>query len=247
MYFGQTRRKTVQSRFRGHLDSVQKGSDNKLHRAIRKYGAENFLVEEVMWVEALTKDKLKAKLDFLEKHFIERYDTRKNGYNSTDGGEGCLGRELSGETKKRLSEINSGERNPMYGKKQSTFARMKLSKALKGRISPLRGRNLSEEHKRKISVSHIGKFHSEESKMKISLTKKNKHIKLSDEEKLRRSIKLGGRQILQFTVDGKLIKEWISLRSIYKELPIDRNRLKKHIFRGTVYHDCIWKYKNIAV
>lgn len=50
---------------------------------------------------------------------------------------------------KRLSELNLGENNPMFGKKQSLSSRLKLSKALKGRISSLRGRNLSEEHKRK--------------------------------------------------------------------------------------------------
>lgn len=242
LYFGQTRRRTVKSRFRGHLDSVQKGSDNKLHRAIRKYGEENFIIEEVVTVEASTKKALKSKLDFLEKHFIKRYDTFKNGYNSTLGGEGCLGKEMSEETKKRLSELNFGENNPMFGKKQSLSSRLKLSKALKGRISSLRGRNLSEEHKRKIAISHIGKFHSEESRLKLSLTKRSKHIKLSDEEKLRRSLKLGGKPIFQFTVDGELIKEWVSLRSIYNELPIDRSRLKKHIFKGTVYHGSIWKY-----
>lgn len=57
-YFGQTIR-SVNERFAQHILSAQRGSDHKFHRAIRKYGEENFLVEEVMWVEADNKKKLR--------------------------------------------------------------------------------------------------------------------------------------------------------------------------------------------
>lgn len=70
-YFGQTI-KSIQSRFNEHFRSAQRGSDHKFHRAIRKYGEENFLVEKVLTVSAPTKEKLKAKLDFLEKTFYSK-------------------------------------------------------------------------------------------------------------------------------------------------------------------------------
>lgn len=102
LYFGQTV-KSIYSRFNLHLICARKGSHYKFHRAIRKYGVENFTVEEVMWVEAPTKQALKAKLDFLEIHFIQKFDTRRNGYNSTDGGEGKLGYIVSEETRNKIS------------------------------------------------------------------------------------------------------------------------------------------------
>lgn len=70
LYFGQTML-SIRSRWRRHVRSSQRGSDHKFHRAIRKYGEENFLVEEVMFVEAPTKDALKRKLDYVEMRLIK--------------------------------------------------------------------------------------------------------------------------------------------------------------------------------
>lgn len=246
-YFGQTQRRCVQSRMNEHIHSANMGSDHKFHRAIRKYGEENFSIEEVMHVEASTKEELKAKLDFLEKHFIQRYDTRRNGYNSTDGGEGCFGRSMSIETCERLREVNLGKRNPMFGKKQSVEARIKLSKALKGKTGFFKGKHLSEEHKKKIGLAHLSKIHSDKTKLRISLVKREQNIRLSDDEKRKRSMTLGGRPILQFNSNGVLVKEWVSLRSIFNELPIDRTRLRKHIVSGTLYHNSYWRYKEVSV
>ena len=64
LYFGQTV-KSIYSRFNLHLICARKGSHYKFHRAIRKYGEENFLVEEVLTVSAPTKEELKAKLDYV--------------------------------------------------------------------------------------------------------------------------------------------------------------------------------------
>lgn len=100
LYFGQTVM-SIERRFGKHISKALRNPQCKFHRAIRKYGVENFTVEEVMWVEAPTKQALKAKLDFLEIHFIQKFDTRHNGYNETDGGEGSLGVQLSNEIKKK--------------------------------------------------------------------------------------------------------------------------------------------------
>ena len=125
MYFGQTVH-SVKRRMVGHIYSAQRGSDHKFHRAIRKYGEENFLVEEVMFVEAPTKEKLKAKLDYIEIRLIKRFDTKKSGYNSTWGGEGALGAERSEETKRKISLSRIGEKNPFYGKKMSSESKRKM-------------------------------------------------------------------------------------------------------------------------
>lgn len=65
LYIGQTLR-TIEKRWKRHIRDSKKGSDHKFHRAIRKYGEENFLVEELLAVSAPTKKELKSQLDSLE-------------------------------------------------------------------------------------------------------------------------------------------------------------------------------------
>lgn len=146
-YFGQTMR-NIDDRFKEHL---RHRGDFKFHRAICKYGEENFSIEEVMHVEAPTKEELKAKLDFLEKHFIQRYDTRRNGYNSTDGGDGIF-----------MPRTEEWKR--------------KISISLMGHPGALKGKHHSEESKRLMSERMKGKKLSEQAKLKISKANKGKHV-----------------------------------------------------------------------
>lgn len=175
LYFGQTVM-SIEERWRHHKGSTRRGSDLKFHRAIRKYGEENFTVEEVLTVSAPTKEELKAKLDYVEIRLIRKLNTRENGYNSTDGGDGgLLGYVFSEETKRKISLSRIGAKNPNFGKHLSKEHRRKISEAQKGKVSPTKGKTLSEEHKRKLSISlsgkncyMYGKKHSERVKKKIS-------------------------------------------------------------------------------
>lgn len=104
---------------------------------------------------------------------------------------------LSEESRKRISEKNSGKNNPMYGKHRSEEVKKKISEKLKGR-------HLSEETKDKISLylkehGHPmqGRHHTEETKNKISIATKgrqahNKGKKMSDEQKKKISLKNSG-------------------------------------------------------
>ena len=214
-YFGQTIR-SVNERFAQHILSAQRGSDHKFHRAIRKYGEENFLVEEVMWVEADNKKKLRKKLDFLEIHFIQKFDTYRNGYNSTYGGEGALGTIRSKETRKRLSLIHKG-------KKLSEEHRRKLSLALKGNRNSL-GRKPSEETRKKLSISASFRRHTSETKKKMLSSK-------------------GIPEIIQYSLEGDFIKEFPNMEVIKEEINISKKCLRKHIHNGLPYKGFIWKYK----
>jgi hypothetical protein len=80
--------------------------------------------------------------------------------NRTDGGEGCTGHKHREETKQRLREASSGERNPMYGRK--------------GLESPVYGKPKSEATKKKLRDSLIGKPKTEEHKRKLSGSRKGK-------------------------------------------------------------------------
>ena len=60
------------------------------------------------------------------------------------------GKQLSEETKERLSEYRKGENNAMYGKHHSEEARRKMSDAHKGK-------RLSKEHINKVAEANRGK------------------------------------------------------------------------------------------
>lgn len=98
-----------------------------------------------------------------EQYWISHYDSYNNGYNCNTGGQ--TNKTHSEETRKKLSEGRIGENNPMYGKRvnHSEETRKKISNGL-------RGRQLSEETKRKISESK--KHLSAESRKRISDAKK---------------------------------------------------------------------------
>jgi group I intron endonuclease len=75
----------------------------------------------------------------LEVYYIDKHNSYIEGYNSTIGGIGSHGRILSEETRKRISESNTG-------KEVSEETRKKLSEACKGRV-------LSEDDKKSKSIA----------------------------------------------------------------------------------------------
>lgn len=187
LYIGQTLR-TIEKRWKRHIRDAKKGSEHKFHRAIRKYGEENFTVEELLAVSAPTKKELKAQLDSLEIEYISRFNTREKGYNSTDGGEGTAGRVCSEESRERYRQANMGERNPSFGKACSEETKEKVRKARLGKASSMKGKKHSDRARQKISESHagernpnFGKTASKETRRKLSEAHKGK--KLSEEQK----------------------------------------------------------------
>ena len=76
-YIGQTRY-TIEARWKQHQ---HKDDGTYFHNAIKKYGVDAFIVEELE--ECDIKD-----LDSREIYYIAKYDTFKNGYNLTIGGAG---------------------------------------------------------------------------------------------------------------------------------------------------------------
>lgn len=79
LYIGQTSQKP-QARWVGHKSDSKNGTTH-LYNAMRKYGIEKFhmsVIEEVS----------DEQLDEREEYWIHHYDTYKNGYNLTLGGEG---------------------------------------------------------------------------------------------------------------------------------------------------------------
>lgn len=113
-----------------------------LKSAISKYGIENFTIEQIFEANSL------EELDKLEKDTIDRLNTiSPNGYNLTLGGERVI---FSEETRKKMSE--SGKRR----KPMSDATKKKLSDRQKGSKNCNFGKKFSEEHRKKLSLSHMG-------------------------------------------------------------------------------------------
>jgi group I intron endonuclease len=150
-YVGKTIR-SLDARYRQHKNDSKRGSETIIHRAMRKYGFENFSIEVLEEVD--------SDLDNREVYWISELDPL---YNMTSGGEGG---DTSKSTKyqeymKLHSELMSGENNPFYGKRHTEETKLLISEKKKGT-------KMSAETKRKISKANIGKKMSAESIAKTS-------------------------------------------------------------------------------
>ena len=179
-----------------NLNDAYMGSGLLIKKSIEKYGIENFKKN----ILAITETK--ENVNILEKVFIKLYrEEGKAEYNISDGGTGgdlgksvnkLRGLKLKGrkawnkgvpcseETKKKISEINTGKKHVPC----SEETKRKISKSNLGKI-------VSEETKKKISYKNKGHVVSQDTKLKIS--KANKGRKLSDEHKRKIGKSIKGR------------------------------------------------------
>ena len=134
--------KNFNKRHKEHKNSSNnknnKGYDLPLHKAIRKYGIDNFEIK------ILAENISNEKINEYEIFFIKRYDTLiKNGkgYNIAIGGDGGntflnLSDEKMKEIKDKMSKNNKGENNPFYGKHHSDEIKNNHSEFMKGNNFP---------------------------------------------------------------------------------------------------------------
>lgn len=87
-YIGQTIN-TLETRKSRHLSDTfgKKNSQLHFHKALRKYGVDNFEWTVIDTVIADSRESLCECLDILEIKYIEQYDSYRNGYNMTIGGQ----------------------------------------------------------------------------------------------------------------------------------------------------------------
>lgn len=167
--------KDVNRRWAQHKSFINTNSrKNAIYSAIRKHGVEAF-----SWqiIEQCDIDELEVR----ECHWIAVFDTFRNGYNLTAGGE--YNKVFSDETRKKMSESHKG-------KKQSNELIEK--RTVKGVKHFTYGKPRPEETRRKISESLKGKQHSEQTKLKMSASQSGK--KLTDEAKMKISLKNTGKK-----------------------------------------------------
>ena len=92
IYVGQTS-VTPNNRWKGHMLQAKESKHNntdKLHNYMARYGIENFGLTVIEMITCKTKDELIDRLNEKEIYYIDRFDTYKNGLNSTRGGRNAM-------------------------------------------------------------------------------------------------------------------------------------------------------------
>jgi hypothetical protein len=121
------------------------------------------------------------------------------------------------ELKKRKEHLSEHK----IGTHHTEDTKKKMSESKKGII-------FSEEHKRKMSESKKGKHCSEETKLKISKSQINNPNK--------------SKQVMQLTLDDKVVKIWDSTRECGRNGFDNRNVSKCCNGKLKTYKGFIWKY-----
>ena len=188
-YVGFTSRRP-QQRWSDHkVDAANPKRGSVLHKAMRKYGIENFLFEVIYC------SKEKDYIISMEEFFIREYDTitdNGKGYNCTYGGEF---HEVSQISREKMAIAKDGKLNHFYGKKHNEDSKRKMSDSLTGTKKNISdetkaalliyrsNRVISDETRNAMSLGQRGRKHSEETKEKMSVSNaSSKKIKINGKE-----------------------------------------------------------------
>lgn len=162
-----------------------------IHNAIKKHGADAFDVEIIPLPDLTAQDLYDA-----EQAKIVELDTKApNGYNLTDGGPGLSGHDFSDEHRRKLSELNSGENNPNFGRVYTPEERKEIAERSTGwkqtdksrqSISDnharyWKGKDFSEEHRVNISKALKGKPKSALTRQRMKEAQQKRGREMSDE------------------------------------------------------------------
>jgi group I intron endonuclease len=196
-YVGQTIR-TLKQRKSSHLSSSKKGSTYYLHRAIRKYGAENFKWEVIY--NASSEEELNEKETF----FIKEYNTNsQDGYNLTEGGRGIRGWKHSELTKEKIKQCAIKNNSAQYLKKfvQSEEGRKKISLMQLGKTYEMKfGKEKAKQmikDKQRLYNDKYGLQKSSEIREKISKNSKSglQVVRTKMSESHKKNLDINGKRI----------------------------------------------------
>lgn len=141
-YIGQS--KNIERRWEEHRKSARLNSQYTIHRAIRKYGLDNFSFEVLYECS-------EEELGRYEKFYIIIFGTYQKQYNMTEGGEIAISK--SPEVRKKISIANTG-------KKRTEEYKQELSQQRKGKgcgkDNPMYGKIYTIEEKERMSKAQAG-------------------------------------------------------------------------------------------
>lgn len=160
-YIGQT--VCFLSRKRQHYSRMRLGAQIKFYNALRKYQNQEqwFVLEENIKIENLNDREI---------YYIKFWNSFNDGYNSTIGGNVCP---LSEEQKQKISE-------KLMGHPVSEETRKKISEKCRGKPAFFKGKTLSEDHKRKVSIATKKAMSKPEIREKVMKSIEKSRVSLQD-------------------------------------------------------------------
>lgn len=176
VYIGKTEQ-TIEDRFLGHIRATNNGSSYHIHNAMRKYGIENFKIEQI---EECSVDILSER----ESYWIDYYDSFNNGYNMTKGGDGNTLYDYKEIADKYLELENEAETADFFGCSKGTVQSackayditIKRNVQQKGFWDTEQGQKRKEKLRKQFIKNNPNKNGlSKEHKQKLSEAKKGKY------------------------------------------------------------------------
>lgn len=237
-YIGKTN--SITRRWKEHKSG--RGGTSILSCAIRKYGIDKFNFEVIREISCCSLYSLNKTLSVLETYYINHYNTHRNGYNATIGGEGVI------YLDKTIYKKNAEKR---VGIKRSIEAILatatKISKPV---LQYSLDGNFIQEHPRISTVENMnvaqliacckGKLNSAYGYIWRYKTSSNYPLKIKAAE----NYHISNLKVIQYSKDGEKIAEYNSITEAAKLTNIIRtgigNCLKGWSKSAGGY---LWKYK----
>lgn len=212
---------------RREKDFLTEGSyaGEKIDNARKKYGlSEDVWTKEVLkrlWCKDGKENELRERLNFWERYYVELFDTFKNGYNSTNGGDCDFSEEVIAEMRKRSKErwnILSNENKEVlikkskegYNKWRSSVSDVEFYRRV---VDCHRGHSIGRAiHSSKLNR---GKNRSEEVKKRLSSINKGKN-------------QIGYKVYKYSENKCELIKEYNSILEAAQSIGVSTETLSKH-------------------
>ena len=222
VYIGQTIR-PIEERFKRHInDATNYILDTHFARAIRKYGKENFHIEEI------DKANNQEELNLKEQYWIRYYDSINNGYNETDALYKCGGNTYKSKSEEEMlligQKISSTKLRGENPNSKSIKCRNVDTKEELFFDSMVDCKNYFDEKTHRFITTRV--LHKTK-----SLYKGVWEIAYSNEEyyQFERKVNKSGTSLSVVNIETNLETIFKSIRLASRELGLNRNQIIKHI------------------
>ena len=159
-YIGQTTNESL--RRKKWNSNIYHYAGTKIDRAREKYSPKNFKYEVLVRNKYSSRSIALEDLNRLEIYYIGLYDSYRNGYNCTIGGDGVTGVKLTKEQIDRVRRANKGKKLSEEQKRKIGESSRKWQNTIEGRMkmsNARRGKKHSKKHKVSESwVSHVCQY-----------------------------------------------------------------------------------------
>jgi len=212
---------------------IGKSGDKNYYRAYVSYRRNK------MWHNIVNKTKYDVEIifehedyDFIKQkeiEFINLYGRRQFNtgslVNMTKGGDGVVGRFITDELRKKLSENKTGDRHPMYGKhhRQETKDKIGLGNA---------GKKRTLEQLERISKSLKGRKAPNKG---MAMPKHQYEAMLKNVEKIKK-------KVIKYNIDGLFIGIYNSVIDAAREHGIQQGNITNACNKHIMYGGFLWRY-----